>query len=373
MTTRIPAKEITGPYGALVKTFSKRMFGRVPESLGVMWHHVPALKASMSFGQKLQKWDQCDETLKSFAHMAVASYVGCSWCLDFNYFAAFNEGLDVDRAREIPRWRESDVFTPLEREVFEYAEAMSDTPPTVTDEMVAGLHDQLGPAAVVELTSVIGFANLTTRGNVALGIESEGFAAACDLQPLAARPGVASAGMSADPFVTHRSLLFTVAYEMLGSAADAEDVVQETWLRWAAVDQAEVRDPRAYLVRSVTRQSLNRLRTVQPPARGVCRRVAARAPAHQSGRGRRRRAGRGRVDRDAHRAGDARRRPSARCSCCARSSTSRTTRSRPPWTSRRRRSARWRTGPVSTWPRDGHACRSTAPSSSRWWNGSSPR
>ncbi len=68
--------------------------------------------------------------------------------------------------------------------------------------------------------------------------------------------------MSADPFVAHRSLLFTVAYEMLGSAADAEDVVQETWLRWAAIDQAEVRDPRAYLVRSVTRQSLNRLRTL---------------------------------------------------------------------------------------------------------------
>jgi RNA polymerase sigma-70 factor, ECF subfamily len=68
--------------------------------------------------------------------------------------------------------------------------------------------------------------------------------------------------MSADPFVTHRSLLFTVAYEMLGSATDAEDVVQETWLRWAAVDQEEVQDPRAYLVRSVTRQSLNRIRTI---------------------------------------------------------------------------------------------------------------
>ncbi len=68
--------------------------------------------------------------------------------------------------------------------------------------------------------------------------------------------------MSADPFVTHRSLLFTVAYEMLGSATDAEDVVQETWLRWAAVDQGEVHDPRAYLVRSVTRQSLNRIRTI---------------------------------------------------------------------------------------------------------------
>jgi RNA polymerase sigma-70 factor (ECF subfamily) len=71
--------------------------------------------------------------------------------------------------------------------------------------------------------------------------------------------------MSDDPFVTHRSLLFTVAYEMLGSAADAEDVVQETWLRWADIGDAargEVRDPRAYLVRIVTRQALNRLRTL---------------------------------------------------------------------------------------------------------------
>ena len=192
MTTRIPPKKITGPYGALIKVFSRRMFGRVPESLEVMWHNVPVLKASMGFGQKLQKWDQCDKTLKSFAHMAVASYVGCSWCLDFNYFMAFNEGLDVERAREIPRWRESDVFTPLEREVFQYAEAISDTPPTVTDEMVARLHQELGSAAVVELTSVIGFANLTTRGNVALGIEAEGFAAACNLAPLAERPQLPS-------------------------------------------------------------------------------------------------------------------------------------------------------------------------------------
>jgi RNA polymerase sigma-70 factor (TIGR02957 family) len=68
--------------------------------------------------------------------------------------------------------------------------------------------------------------------------------------------------MRGDPFVTHRSLLFTVAYEMLGSAVDAEDVVQETWLKWAGVDQAEVRDPRAFLVRIVTRKALDRLRAV---------------------------------------------------------------------------------------------------------------
>ena len=65
------------------------------------------------------------------------------------------------------------------------------------------------------------------------------------------------------PFVEHRGLLFTVAYEMLGSTADAEDVLQESWLRWADVPVEDVRDPRAYLVRIVTRQSLNRLRSLQ--------------------------------------------------------------------------------------------------------------
>ena len=69
----------------------------------------------------------------------------------------------------------------------------------------------------------------------------------------------------ADPateaFLAHRNLLFTVAYQMLGSAADAEDVLQETWLRWAGVDLAAVRDERAYLVRITTRLALMRLRT----------------------------------------------------------------------------------------------------------------
>jgi RNA polymerase sigma-70 factor (ECF subfamily) len=65
-----------------------------------------------------------------------------------------------------------------------------------------------------------------------------------------------------DTFVSHRNLLFTIAYEMLGSAADAEDVLQETWLKWAGVDLAVVDNERAYLVRIVTRQALSRLRTL---------------------------------------------------------------------------------------------------------------
>jgi RNA polymerase sigma-70 factor (TIGR02957 family) len=64
-------------------------------------------------------------------------------------------------------------------------------------------------------------------------------------------------------FVAHRNLLFTVAYEMLGSAADAEDVLQETWVRWAGVDLGIIRDQRADLVRITTRQALTRLRTLR--------------------------------------------------------------------------------------------------------------
>jgi RNA polymerase sigma-70 factor (TIGR02957 family) len=72
---------------------------------------------------------------------------------------------------------------------------------------------------------------------------------------------MSQASAATDAFVAHRNLLFTVAYEMLGSAADAEDVLQETWLRWADVVVDEVREPRAYLVRITTRLSLNRIRT----------------------------------------------------------------------------------------------------------------
>jgi RNA polymerase sigma-70 factor (TIGR02957 family) len=72
-----------------------------------------------------------------------------------------------------------------------------------------------------------------------------------------------AADQATEAFVAHRNLLFTVAYEMLGSAVDAEDVLQETWLRWVEVDLAQVRDQRAYLVRITTRQSLNRLRTMK--------------------------------------------------------------------------------------------------------------
>jgi alkylhydroperoxidase family enzyme len=183
--TRVPKTEVTGIYGGLVKMMTRRMFGVVPDAVGVMWHHPAVFKDLMGFGRKADKWDRLDPNLATFAAMAAAGTVGCSFCLDLGYFMAHNRGLDEAKAREVPRWRESDTFTPLERRVMEYAEAVSKTPPTVTDELSAALLEALGAPALVELTARIAGMNLTARINVALGIRSQGFAAACGLQPLA--------------------------------------------------------------------------------------------------------------------------------------------------------------------------------------------
>jgi alkylhydroperoxidase family enzyme len=182
MALRVPKAELTT---GLSESMIKQL-GAVPEPVEVVWHNPKVAEASLEFGGKAGEWDAADESLKSFAHMAVAAQVGCSWCLDFGYFQAQNQNLDMAKASQVPRWRESDAFTPLERDVIEYAEAMTNTPPTVTDELSARLLDRVGEAAMIELTVFIAFSNLSTRSNTALGIESQGFSAACEI-PLAAR------------------------------------------------------------------------------------------------------------------------------------------------------------------------------------------
>jgi AhpD family alkylhydroperoxidase len=193
-TTRVPRTEITGLYGGLLKMAMRKMVGGVPEGAEVLWHHRPVFNDLMSLGRKTEKWDRLDPDLASLAAMATAATIGCSFCLDLHYFLSHNKGLDEAKAREVPRWRESDVFTPVERRVMEYAEAVCQTSPTVTDEMTDALLEDLGPAGLVELTARIGVMNLNARSNVALGIRSEEYAAACGLEPLAPRTGnVASA------------------------------------------------------------------------------------------------------------------------------------------------------------------------------------
>jgi alkylhydroperoxidase family enzyme len=181
MALRVPKAELTSELsGRLIE-----QIGAVPEPVEVMWHNPKVAQAALEIGAKAGDWDAVDESLKSFAHMAVAAQVGCSWCLDISYFQAENQNLDMAKASQVTRWRESGLFTPLERDALEYAEAMTNTPPTVSDELSARLLDRLGPAGMVELTVFIAFSNFATRSNTALGIESQGFSAACEIPPAA--------------------------------------------------------------------------------------------------------------------------------------------------------------------------------------------
>jgi AhpD family alkylhydroperoxidase len=164
---------------------AERLWGEVPDNARVLFHHRPVTRAVFGFEQKVARWKALDPHLKTYAQMAAAAQIGCSWCLDFGYFLAHEEGLTLEKVREVPRWRDSDAFTDLERDVMGYAEAMTATPPTVDDAMVAGLDAALGHRAMVELTMIIAVENERSRFNSALGLASQGYADRCELAPLA--------------------------------------------------------------------------------------------------------------------------------------------------------------------------------------------
>jgi alkylhydroperoxidase family enzyme len=183
MALRVPKAQLP----AELRDNMIEQLGAVPEPVEVTYNNPDVATSTLEFSARVAAWNAVDKSLKTFTHMAVAAQVGCSWCLDVNYFLALNQDLDVAKASQVPRWRESDVFTPLERDVLEYAEAMTNTPTTVTDEQAASLLERLGPAALVELTTFIGVANLSARVNTAHGITSQGYSDACEI-PLAQRP-----------------------------------------------------------------------------------------------------------------------------------------------------------------------------------------
>lgn len=167
----------------LTEWYSRRRFGTVADPAAAMGHHPRVLLGTARFEMAVQKWRRLDPTLKHLAEMAASVGIGCSWCVDFGYWIATGEGTDPVKLQDVPRWRESEVYTDLERQVLAYAEAATATPPAVTDEMVADLRRELGDAALVELTMMIAVENQRSRFNSALGLTSQGFTDRCEIPP----------------------------------------------------------------------------------------------------------------------------------------------------------------------------------------------
>jgi AhpD family alkylhydroperoxidase len=179
MTPRIPLDPPRTPLYRLAEWYARRSYGVVPDPLPAMAHNLRVLVSDLRFETSLARWNRLDPTLKHLAAMASAVAIGCSWCVDFGYWETTRRGADPAKMRDVPRWRDSDVYTDLERQVMAYAEAMTATPPTVTDEMVAGLRRELDDAALVELTMMVAVENVRSRFNSALGLTSQGFTDRC--------------------------------------------------------------------------------------------------------------------------------------------------------------------------------------------------
>ncbi len=178
---RVPLHEGTGLVDRVIQWYSRRAYGDVLDNALALLHHKRMLWSVLRFEQGVAKWDRLDPDLKTLAQMASASRIGCSWCMDFGWYAAHSQGLDTSRLSQVPRWRDSDVFTELERRVLEYAEAVTATPPEVTDELAEALRADLGDDGFLELTMMVAVENERSRFNTALGLTSQGFKDRCEL------------------------------------------------------------------------------------------------------------------------------------------------------------------------------------------------
>ena len=183
----------------LAARFSRRRYGAVLDPVAAVGHNPRVGLAYGLFELQVERWRQLDHGLKDLAVMASAAAIGCSWCMDFGYWeSVVNHDVPAEKIRAVPGWRaDSGVFTELERLVLEYAEAMTDTPPSVTDDLVARLSGHLSPAQLVELTAIVAVENLRSRINAALGLTAQGFKDRCEIPVTNGTTAVSTGGARA--------------------------------------------------------------------------------------------------------------------------------------------------------------------------------
>jgi alkylhydroperoxidase family enzyme len=162
--------------------FARRWYGTMPDPAAAVAHNQKVSRSYLLFEYQVQRWRTLDRGLKDLAVMVAATGIGCAWCMDYGYWeATVAHRVPAEKIRAIPSWLEATVYTELEQLVLEYAEAMTETPLAVTDEMVARLREHLTEAQLVELTAMVAVENLRSRMNAAFGLTAQGFKARCEL------------------------------------------------------------------------------------------------------------------------------------------------------------------------------------------------
>lgn len=155
---------------------TRRMFGRALAPAAVTAHHRGVTWSQLAAEVvMLRARHHLPERLRSLVEHRVAVVIGCPWCIDFGAMLALRVGVSADDILAVPRYATSPAFSDLEKRAMAFADAMTATPPQVTDAMVADLHADLGDAGLVELTHLIALENHRSRLNHALGITAQGF------------------------------------------------------------------------------------------------------------------------------------------------------------------------------------------------------
>ena len=160
----------------LMYRFARRRYGAVPEPMTVAAHHQKLLIASGRHELAVQKASKAlPANVRELAVYRVAQQLGCSWCVVFGAMLQRMEGLDIERLQQIDKYRTSPAYTHQERLAIAYADAMTASPVSVTDEQVAELRAEFGEKGVIELTYQIALENSRARFNSALDITDQGF------------------------------------------------------------------------------------------------------------------------------------------------------------------------------------------------------
>jgi len=166
----------------LAMRYSRRKLGEVVEPVAAAAHHCGVLVAMAALETAVERgWKRLDPHLRWLVTQASAGQIGCSWCTDFGYYEGRQHGFDPAKVRDVPRWRDSDVYDERERLVLEFAETATATPVEIGADLVRRLHEHFLDDEIVELASWVALENLRSRFNAGLGLTSQGFSDRCEV------------------------------------------------------------------------------------------------------------------------------------------------------------------------------------------------
>ena len=181
---RIATAPPTGVFRKYAYRAARKRYDRDLEPVGIAAHSRSILAAMGGYEQMQMRAGRVDKRLKALAEAKAALLVGCEFCIDISAFVSASHGVSDEQILALPRHREASCFSPLERLVLDYAEAVNATPSAMTDDLAARLRRTFSEKEIVELAGWVALENMRSRFNAGLGLRSEGFSDKCEVPPL---------------------------------------------------------------------------------------------------------------------------------------------------------------------------------------------